>query len=238
MENLQFDKIRSESVVSHVVDQITDLIISKAYQSGDKIPTEIELAEHLGVSRNSIREAIKILSAVGILEIQRGKGTYIARKIAPNFFDPLIFSLIIEPKSSTDLYEFRVMFESMIIFCAIDKLTQEEIITLKSLVETTKGHFLNEEADAQINVDFYLKEDIKFHRTLLDMTANPLIQRIGATIMNFIPAYIEKSIHQENGILRSIENHEAIIRTLEEKDKDSIIDIIEATLSEWKNNWA
>lgn len=236
MEILQFDKIKTESVVNHVVDQITALILSKAYQSGDKIPTEIELAQQLGVSRNSIREAIKILSAVGILEIQRGKGTYIAKQIAPTFFDPLIFSLIIEPKSSGDLYEFRVMFESMIIFCAIDKLTDEEIKILKEMVLETKRHFL--ESDNVEDINYYLKEDIKFHRTLLDMTANPLIQRIGSTIMNFIPAYIEKSINQENGILRSIENHEAIINTLESKDKDSIIDIIEATLSEWKNNWA
>ena len=236
MESLQFDKIKTESVVNHVVDQITTLIISKAYQSGDKIPTETELAQQLGVSRNSIREAIKILSAVGILEIHRGKGTYIASQIAPTFFDPLIFSLIIEPKSSGDLYEFRVMFESMIIFCAIDKLTGEEIKILKEMVLETKRHFL--ESNNVEDINYYLKEDIRFHRTLLDMTANPLIQRIGSTIMNFIPAYIEKSINQENGILRSIENHEAIINTLESKDKDSIIDIIEVTLSEWKNNWA
>lgn len=236
MESLQFDKIKTESVVNHVVDQITALIINKAYKSGDKIPTETELAEQLGVSRNSIREAIKILSAVGILEIQRGKGTYIAKKIAPTFFDPLIFSLIIEPKSSVDLYEFRVMFESMIIFCAIDKLTPDQIDILKAMVVETKRHYFEEGEETE--VDYYLKEDIRFHQTLLDMTANPLIQRIGSTIMNFIPAYIEKSINQENGILRSIENHEAIIDTLESKDKDSIVDIIEATLSEWKNNWA
>ncbi len=165
------------------------------------------------------------------------KALILQKKIAPTFFDPLIFSLIIEPKSSGDLYEFRVMFESMIIFCAIDKLTEDEIQILKEMVvETKKRHFMSSEIVDDI--DFYLKEDIKFHRTLLDMTANPLIQRIGSTIMNFIPAYIEKSINQENGILRSIENHEAIIKTLESKDKDSIIDIIEATLSEWKNNWA
>lgn len=237
MESLQFDKIKSESVVSSVVDQITALIINKSYQSGDKIPTETELAEQLGVSRNSIREAIKILSAVGILEIHRGKGTFIAEKIAPTFFDPLIFSLIIEPKSSVDLYEFRVMFESMIIFCAIDKVSAEDIEVLKGIIEETKTHY-NGFGDDIEEIDFYLKEDIKFHQTLLDMTANPLIQRIGSTIMNFIPAYIEKSINQENGIMRSIENHEAIIKTLESKDKDSIIDIIEATLSEWKNNWS
>ncbi|MDH8678078.1 FadR/GntR family transcriptional regulator [Fusibacter bizertensis] len=235
MNPLQFDKIDSQSVVGNVVNQISSLIINKEYTAGDKIPTETELAEKLGVSRNSIREAIKILSAIGILEIQRGRGTFVASKVSPSFFDPLIFSLIIEPKSASDIYEFRVMFESMIIFSAMDKITSNQLIELKALVDLTRERW---EKDHIESVDFYVKQDLLFHQTLLEMTANPLIQRVGLTIMQFIPEYIGKSISQKNGIERSIINHERIISALERKDKDCIINIIEDTLSEWKDNWS
>lgn len=235
MAPLQFDKIDSQSVVGNVVNQISSLIIKKEYTAGDKIPTETELAEKLGVGRNSIREAIKILSAVGVLEIHRGKGTFIASKVSPSFFDPMIFSLIIEPKSASDIYEFRVMFESMIIFSAIDKITTEQLAVLKSLLQNTRFMWETHKKD---DVEYYTQQDLLFHQTLLEMTANPLIQRMGMTIMQFIPEYVGKSISQKNGIERSIKNHERIVNALEKKDKDSIINIIEDTLSEWKDNWS
>ena len=67
-------KLNNESVVQRVINCLTDAMISKELKPGDKIPTELELAESLGVGRNSIREAIKILVYLGVLEIRRGKG--------------------------------------------------------------------------------------------------------------------------------------------------------------------
>lgn len=235
MEALQFDKIDSQSVVGNVVNQISSLIIKREYNAGDQIPTETELSEKLGVSRNSIREAIKILVAVGVLEIQRGKGTFVATKVNPSFFDPLVFSLIIEPKTASDIYEFRVMFESMVILSAIDKITEEQLEELQLLIDTTK---INWDQGRIKDSEYFVQQDVKFHQTLLEMTSNPLIQRVGLTIMQFIPEYIGKSINQKNGVERSINNHKRIINALRKRDKDGIINIIEETLSEWKNNWA
>lgn len=63
-------KLNSESVVQQVINCLTDAIIHKELRPGDKIPTEMELAQTLGVGRNSIREAIKILVYLGVLEIR------------------------------------------------------------------------------------------------------------------------------------------------------------------------
>lgn len=70
-----FKKIKNKSVVQTVVDSITKAIINGELRPGDKIPTEMELADSFGVGRNSIREAIKILVYYGILEIRRAEGT-------------------------------------------------------------------------------------------------------------------------------------------------------------------
>ena len=83
MEPNQNHKINSRSVVQQTMDYITDSIIRKELLPGDQIPTEAQLTEILGVSRNTVREAIKILIYMGVLEIRRK-----ARLCAPVFPSP------------------------------------------------------------------------------------------------------------------------------------------------------
>ena len=235
MDTLTFDKIDDVSVVNNVVNQISSLILERRFLSGERIPTETELGEQLGVSRNSIREAIKILNAVGILEVKRGKGTFVASTVTPTFFDPLIFSLILEPKSNKDLYELRMMFDSMVLFCAIERISDDQIQELETIVDNTWKMY--SEGKCLDDMEYYISQDVTFHKSLLKTTGNPLIQRIGHSILEFIPEYVKKSIQQNQGILRSINNHKDIIRTLKSRDRSKIIDITDATLQEWKNNW-
>ena len=69
-------KINRSSVVQRVIDRLTQAMLSGELKPGDKIPTEMELSEQLGVALNSIREAIKILVYIGVLEIKRAEGTF------------------------------------------------------------------------------------------------------------------------------------------------------------------
>lgn len=70
-------KINRSSVVQRVIDRLTEAIVSGELKPGDRIPTEMELAEQMGVARNSIREAVKILVYIGVLEIRRADGTFV-----------------------------------------------------------------------------------------------------------------------------------------------------------------
>ena len=74
---VQLKRIKSESVVQQIIDSLVEAMIRKELRPGDQIPTEMELAESLGVGRNSVREAIKILVYFGVLEIRRAEGTYV-----------------------------------------------------------------------------------------------------------------------------------------------------------------
>ena len=81
---MQLKKVKNPSVVQQVIDSLTDAMIRKELRPGDKIPTENELSESLGVARNSVREAIKILVFLGVLEIRRPK----APLCATDFLNP------------------------------------------------------------------------------------------------------------------------------------------------------
>lgn len=223
------------SVVDIVVEQIKDLILNEVIRPGDKIPTEVELMEQLGVGRNSVREATKMLTALGVLEVKRGQGTFVATKVEPTFFDPFIFSLLIEPKSNQDLYELRVMYDSMVAFTVLNNGTEEEFLELEDNIEHMERHFV--EGLHMDNIEHYVDLDMNFHRILLKATHNPLIIRMGEGILGLFPKYIKKSIGQEKGIERSIENHKSILKTLRERDVQHIVLDIEQTLEEWKRNW-
>ena len=97
------------SSVDFVVDSIKELLLGKKVFPGDRLPPETELCRLLSVSRGSVREAMKILSALGIVEVKRGDGTYISTGSGEVMFDPLLFSLIVSQPAFAELKELRRM---------------------------------------------------------------------------------------------------------------------------------
>lgn len=228
-----FERIENESVVSTVVNKIKNSIVSGELKPGDKLPTEVELIEQLGVGRNSVREAVKMLIALGVLEVKRGQGTFVVKKVKPSFFNPLLFSLIIEPKSNKDLYELRVMFDTMVLFNLMDKMDDEKFDQVYSLLDEVYESYHNNTGE----VDYFVQKDMEFHKLLMELTENALIKQIGEVIISLFPEYIKKSISQENGIKRSLDNHKEIVELLKAKNKEGISDLVEDTLEEWKLEW-
>lgn len=87
-----------ESLVNEIIIQLSQAILEGDFKPRDKLLSEAQLCEKLGVGRNSLREAIKMLNAIGVLETKRGQGTFLAKEISHDVFNPLIFKLILEPK--------------------------------------------------------------------------------------------------------------------------------------------
>lgn len=230
---MNMDKISNDSVVNEIINRITDSLKNEELKPGDKIPTEVELMESLGVGRNSVREAIKMLSAMGVLEVRRGSGTFVATKVSAAIFNPLVFSLILEPKSNEDLYELRVMYDGMVLLIALEKATDEDINNIEYIINKAKDLLLNKQG----TIHDFVQLDVDFHLEILKSTHNHLIEHIGKTIVELFPKYIEKSLSQKNGIKRSINNHEALLDIIKNRCKTSALETNERTLAEWKNKW-
>ena len=133
-------KINNESVVQRVINCLTDAMINKELRPGDKIPTELELSETLGVGRNSIREAIKILVYLGVLEIRRAEGTFVCEGFTESMIDPMIYGIILDKADSYDnLMELREMMESGVVRLAMTKYTEEDIRNLEEKLTRMKA---------------------------------------------------------------------------------------------------
>ena len=116
-----------ESVSSAVMDQIVNYLLTGELKPGDKLPTEKEFAQQLGVGRNSVREAIKMLSSIGVVEIKRGAGMFIAKTMSSSILNPLILSLVFEQGASVELLELRLLLDTGVAEMAIQKASDQDI---------------------------------------------------------------------------------------------------------------
>lgn len=222
--------IQSDSVTDEVLKRLTQIIVQGKVKPGDKFPSETELSVQLGVGRNAVREAVKMLTAMGVLTIRRGYGTFVSTTVSPTIFNPLIFSLVVESESADDLYGLRVMLESTVMFMAMESMSAEEIAELRKLLREQENMLIS----GRGTIEDHVKMDMEFHRGILRGVHNPLVERIGNTVLDLFQFAIQKSLTLENGIAMSINNHYKILDVLESRDVSRVIKTEEATLTEWR----
>ncbi|HAJ73888.1 MAG TPA: FadR family transcriptional regulator, partial [Lachnospiraceae bacterium] len=174
-----FKKINRSSLVQVVIDRLTDAMIKGELKPGDKIPTEMELAEQLGIARNTVREAVKILVYMGVLEIRRPDGTFVMNGFSDNLIDPMIYGIILNQKNENELQELRAMTEAGVLNNAISKCTDEEVAVLKEKLALLKEAIFAEDQ----NVDRVFERDNEFHAAITEMGKNVMISKINAMVM-------------------------------------------------------
>lgn len=177
--------ISSSSISQRVIDQLTKAMISGQLKPGDKIPTEVELSESFGVARNSIREAIKILEAFGIVEIRRAEGTFIRNGLSQSMINPLLYGIILNKGDSYEiLKEFRKYIEFAIIKLCIKKYTKEDLKRITTAYENLVSCATVHLPDLQTVVE----ADDEFHQVIAESTHNPLMETINSLVRTLTAA--------------------------------------------------
>lgn len=178
-------KINYKSLPEKTADVISDMIYQHNYMPGTKLPNEIEFAKELDVSRNTIREAIRILVSRNVLEVRRGSGTFVTSRIGLTD-DPLGLSLIVDKKKlAKDLLEIRMMIEPKIAGLAAEYATASEI---RKLIENCKK--LDEAVKKGAH---YYELDMEFHKLVAGCSRNLVVH-------NIIPSINQNILLQENMI--------------------------------------
>jgi DNA-binding FadR family transcriptional regulator len=176
--------LRKESVVQSVINVLTDAIRSKELQPGDKIPPEPELAESLGVARSSVREAIKILTYLGVLESKRSEGTFVCDGYKESMIDPMVYGILLNQDSFENLMELREMTEAGMMRLAIEHHEDRELDELESILgEMKKALELKEN-----RVDTFFEADNRFHDKIAEMGKNPMADKINKVVRSLTHA--------------------------------------------------
>lgn len=170
--------LKQESVVQSVINVLTDAMRNKELKPGDKIPPEPELAASMGVARSSVREAIKILTYLGVLESKRSEGTFVCNGFKESMIDPMVYGIILNQDSFENLMELREMTETGIMRLAILKYDKAEIRTLEGLLDDMRAA-LDGDGDT---VEAFFRADNAFHDQISQMGKNPLADKIGRVV--------------------------------------------------------
>jgi len=224
-----FKKIKNKSVVQTVVDSITKAIIAGDLKPGDKIPTEMELAESFGVGRNSIREAIKILVYYGVLEIRRAEGTFVCDGFNKIMIDPMVYGVILhQSQDYVNLMELREMMEAGVMRLAIIKYSEDDLKKLGERLEVLK----EEIEKGPSNVENVFIADNVFHDTVSEMGHNPIVDRINNVVreMTYKMRYSSvKNMLQSGRGEELYKAHEKIYKKICERDMTNLNQDISAT---------
>lgn len=153
---VQLQKIEKRQLSSQTINRLIDWLSSDSIQVGDKLPSEPEIMEKLGVGRSTIREAIKVLEHLSFLDVRVGNGTYLIAK--PYLAEPFLSRL-----RRADLKEvqyFKLGLEAQIAFLAAKNRTEEDIKVIHSkLMECTQ-------ALEQGDIEAFAKSDYEFHKAI------------------------------------------------------------------------
>ncbi|ASK62310.1 GntR family transcriptional regulator [Virgibacillus phasianinus] len=202
------DKISlNRTISSEIVLIIKDNLLSGELKPGDKLPTEKELMEKLGVSRTPVREAIKILEAIGVIQIKRGEGMFITNNPSHFSLNPLIFSLIMHSNSMEQLIEFRQHFEVLLINMIITD-GNKDISKIEEVYQSQK-----ERMNSSLSPEELAEIDLEFHHAVLEATNNPFVIEIGKTIYEIIKPNMIHFKHTSN-IKRTLQTHNFYLELL------------------------
>lgn len=217
--------VGQSSVVEMVIERIKEAIIGQELKPGDYLPTETELVASLGVSKTSVREAVKMLQAYGVLEVQQGRGTKVSENINGGTITPLVYQLLLARGTTQELIDFRMMFEEAYTIMALDHATPGDIERIASTIEDLEQAIAENRQTA--------KEDLAFHLEMLRSTHNPLIIRVGETIMDLFKVSIGYSVLHHPEI--ALRDHKRIFEAFCKKDKANLRKVIQGSFEAWRS---
>lgn len=199
----------SDSIAEDILSMIT---IEKRFFPGDKLPNEIELSAELTISRTTLREAIRILVTNGILEIKRGKGTFVKEDIDLRNTMQSLNNLSNARINAKDLYEMRLIFEPEAAYYATVRASDTE---LKRILEYGK----------QIEQKIKLGKDRtdveqKFHKAIAKATHNEFIDKLMPVIFQAIDKGVKLSQKNELVIKDTLRDHKLIMEFMEARNPE------------------
>lgn len=202
---LSVDGFESKSLVEITAEEIVKLIVENEYDVGQKLPNEYELSKQLGVSRNTVREAIRALVSINVVEIRRGAGTFVSQKkgIAD---DPLGLTFIKDKeKMYLDLIQIRFMLEPPIASLAAQNATAEEIEKLGQLCDEVEQLLLTGKDPVE--------KDVEFHTQIAKCSKNMVVPTLIPIINAAITVFTH--INEHKVVSRTIENHREIFQAIQ-----------------------
>lgn len=201
--------IKKIRVYEDIVAQIKNLIAQGKLRPGDQLPSERELSEMFQVSRASVREAIRALESIGLIDIRQGEGTYIASTIE-TLLTSVASALAQHRDPLTPVFEARKILEPATAALAAERATAEEVAKLEAI--------LTEQAKQIAEGETGVEADTRFHFTLAEAAKNEVLLRLNEAIVDGLRETRVRSLRSQGRPARSLAGHREILEAIRSKD--------------------
>lgn len=191
------------ALTDEAIEKIKDMIVSGELHPGDRLPKEPELARRLGLSRNSLREAVRALALMHVLDVRQGDGTYVTSLEPSLLLEAMRFVLDFHRDTSLlQLFEVRRILEPAAVAMAATRMSAQAIEELRQALE---------EATVDSSVEQFVQTDVQFHRQLAVGSGNPVLcSIIEGLVAPTTRARVWRGLTQEHAVERSITEHRMI----------------------------
>lgn len=202
------------AVTDEAIEKIKGMIVSGALRPGDRLPKESELAAALGLSRNSLREAVRALSLIRILDVRQGDGTYVTSLDPQLLLEALSF--VVDFHRDDTVLEFlavRRILEPAATALAATRISDEELDALGAQLDAL---------GTETSVEELVAADLDFHRGIVQASGNTVLCSLldglsGPTTR----ARVWRGLTQEDALSRTLQEHRAILAALRDRDPEA-----------------
>lgn len=203
------------TVYEQIVHVIRSYIVKGDLKPGDKLPSERELAATLNVSRASVREAVKMLSAEGFVEVKHGQGIFISNKENPDTIIHKLDNFSMDEKAVKDFFEVRRVLELQAVEWVIKRASDDNLKNLEDLIKDTKQGLSQKDKGVLLSL---AEHDTKFHEFLAEYTGNHVLLRSMHSLLDILSEVRLKCLQIEGRPIKSLDEHEEILEALIERD--------------------
>jgi len=196
-----------ETVSVETTRRLLDYLLAGHVQPGGRLPSERSLAESLGVGRSVVREALKSLTLLGLIDVRQGDGTYL--RSVESFLLPQVidWGLLLGTRKTHDLVETRRIVEIAVTGLAAERRTEGDLADLHRLI--------GDMHDAGQDVDQFAAADVAFHLRLAEASGNETLYRLMTSIRSLLQSWITRVMHAATDFEPSRREHVAILVAVE-----------------------
>ncbi len=201
------------AVTDEAIEKLKDMIVSGALSPGERLPREADLATTLGLSRSSLREAVRALSLVRILDVRQGDGTYVSSLASDSLLEALNFIVEFHRDASVlELLEVRRILEPAASARAATKISAAAVDELAEILAR---------ASAQSSVEELVRADVQFHRAIAVAAGNSVLASLIESLSGPTQrARVWRGITQEGALQRTLDEHHAIFDAISRRDPE------------------
>ena len=216
-----FKAVSLNRVSQVIVDQIKLLLRQGRLKPGDRLPSERELCERFGVSRVTVREALRVLEANGLIDVRVGAkgGAFVTSPTSQQIGEGLADLLNLSPLTAADVTEARQVFELGIVPLLVERATDEDIAALREMVQLHQAALKRGDYDMSMSADFHVRVAACTHNPAIEMLVQSFHRPMLASL-------IEAKVMAPLMGHRGAQEHAAFIDAIADRDADRALEIM------------